>query len=281
MSGFPPQIQEYPGYTDAMEPEPKDRMDGYQGSGLLEGKSALVTGGDSGIGRAVAIAFAKEGADVAVAYLEEHEDAETTRELVEAQGRRCLLLPGDLADEGHCLDVVEHVAREFHGIDILVNHAGTQFPADFESISTDSLRRTFDVNVFAPIWLTKAAVSHMKNGGSIIMTASVNGLRGNANMIDYAASKGAVLAMTYALSSSLLEKGIRVNAVAPGPVWTPLIPATFSAEHVAKFGQNVPMGRAAQPDEIAPSYVFFASEKLSSYYTGEVLAPTGGEVHPG
>lgn len=281
MSGFPPQIQEYPGYTDAMDPEPRDRMEEYQGSGLLEGKVAVVTGGDSGIGRAVAIAFAKEGADVAIAYLEEHDDAEVTRELIEREGHRCLLLPGDLANEAHCKDVIGNVVREFHRIDVLVNHAGTQFPSDFESISTDSIRRTFDVNVFAPMWLTKAAISHMKSGSSIIMTASVNGLRGNSKMIDYAASKGAVLAMTYALSSSLLDKGIRVNAVAPGPVWTPLIPATFSADHVARFGQNVPMGRAAQPDEIAPSYVFFAAEKLSSYYTGEVLAPTGGEVHPG
>jgi NAD(P)-dependent dehydrogenase (short-subunit alcohol dehydrogenase family) len=278
---FPPQVQEYPGYTEAMVPHPQDEMREYQGSGLLKGKKALITGGDSGIGRAVAIAFAKEGADVAIAYLEEHSDAERTLDLIEEAGRRCLLLPGDLADEAHCRDVVDNVARDFHQIDVLVNHAGTQFPADFEEITTDHLRRTFEVNVFAPIWVTQAALPHMREGGSIIMTASVNGLRGNANMIDYAASKGANLAMTYALSAALVDRKIRVNAVAPGPVWTPLIPATFTADHVERFGGNVPMGRAAQPDEIAPSYVFFASEKLSSYYTGEVLAPIGGEVHPG
>lgn len=281
MTTFPPQIQEYPGYTEAMDPRPRDRMTNYQGRGLLKDKVALVTGGDSGIGRAVAIAFAKEGAHIAVAYLEEHDDAETTRELIEAEGRECLLLPGDLANEVHCNDVIDNVMRQFHHLDVLVNHAGTQFPTPFEEFSSHDLRRTFEVNVFAPMWLTRAALPHLKSGSSIIMTASVNGLRGNAKMIDYAASKGAVLAMTYALSSSLIEKGIRVNAVAPGPVWTPLIPATFSAEHVSHFGENVPMGRAAQPDEIAPSYVFFASGELSSYYTGEVLAPTGGEVHPG
>lgn len=256
-------------------------MEGYRGSGLLQDQVAIVTGGDSGIGRAVAIAFAKEGADLAIAYLEEHDDAEETRELVEREGRRCLLLPGDLAKEAHCEDLISNTIAEFHRIDILVNHAGTQFPMNFEQLSTETLRRTFDVNVFAPIWLTRAAIPYMEPGSSIIMTASVNGLRGNSAMVDYAASKGALLAMTYALSSNLLEKGIRVNAVAPGPVWTPLIPATFSADHVAHFGENVPMGRAAEPDEIAPSYVFFASSKLSSYYTGEVLAPTGGEVHPG
>lgn len=277
----PPQIQQYPGYTEAMDPRPRDHMAQYQGSGLLSDQVALVTGGDSGIGRAVAIAFAKEGADLAISYLEEHDDAEETRELVEREGRRCLLFPGDLASESHCEDLIANTVAEFHRINVLVNHAGTQFPAEFEKLSSEHLRRTFEVNVFAPMWLTRAAIPHMPDGSSIIMTASVNGLRGNASMVDYAASKGALLAMTYALSSNLIQKGIRVNAVAPGPVWTPLIPATFSADHVAHFGENVPMGRAAEPDEIAPSYVFFASSKLSSYYTGEVLAPTGGEVHPG
>jgi NAD(P)-dependent dehydrogenase (short-subunit alcohol dehydrogenase family) len=281
MSAFPPQVQHYPGLTTEMDPTPSDRMAHYQGSGLLTGKRALVTGGDSGIGRAVAIAFAKEGADVAVSYLNEHEDAQITRGEVTSAGRACLLLPGDIADEQHCRKVVDHVAREFGAIDILVNHAGTQFPSPFENITTANLRRTFEVNVYSAFWLTQAAIRHMPEGGSIILTASVNGLRGNGNMVDYAASKGAMLAMTYALSSALLERGIRVNAVAPGPVWTPLIPATFDSGHVARFGENVPMGRAAQPDEIAPSYVFFAASTMSSYYTGEVLAPTGGEIHPG
>lgn len=281
MTPFPPQVQQYPGTTTAMDPTPADRMRHYRGSGLLEGRRALVTGGDSGIGRAVAIAFAKEGAHVAISYLQEHEDAQITREEIERCERRALLLPGDIADEGHCRDLISHVAAEFGQIDILVNHAGTQFPSAFEDIETANLRRTFDVNVFSTFWLTQAALKHMPAGSSIILTASVNGLRGNGNMVDYAASKGANLAMTYALSSALLERGIRVNAVAPGPVWTPLIPATFDSEHVSRFGENVPMGRAAQPDEIAPSYVFFAANSLSSYYTGEVLAPTGGEIHPG
>jgi NAD(P)-dependent dehydrogenase (short-subunit alcohol dehydrogenase family) len=281
MTPFPPQVQQYPGITSGMDPTPQDRMSNYRGSGLLEGRRALITGGDSGIGRAVAIAFAKEGADVAIAYLSEHEDAQITREEIEKCGREAILLPGDLADEWHCRQLVEHVGNEFHHIDILVNHAGTQVPNDFEHITTEALRRTFEVNVYSTFWLTQAALPYMRNGSSIILTASVNGLRGNGNMVDYAASKGANLAMTYALSSALLERGIRVNAVAPGPVWTPLIPSTFDADHVERFGENVPMGRAAQPDEIAPSYVFFAANALSSYYTGEVLAPTGGEIHPG
>lgn len=278
---FKPQVQHYPGLSTEMDPIPQDRMIDYQGSALLAGKRALVTGGDSGIGRAVAIAFAKEGADVAISYLEEHADAQITRAEVTRAGRTCLLLPGDIGDEERCHRVVAHVVREFDRIDILVNHAGTQFPSSFESITADHLRRTFEVNVYSALWLTQAAIQHMPAGGSVILTASVNGLRGNANLVDYAASKGALLAMTYALSAALLDRKIRVNAVAPGPVWTPLIPATFDSEHVSHFGEHVPMGRAAQPDEIAPSYVFFAANALSSYYTGEVLAPTGGEVHPG
>jgi NAD(P)-dependent dehydrogenase (short-subunit alcohol dehydrogenase family) len=282
---YPDQQQEYPGAEGEMNPRPASEMRDYLGSGLLADKRALITGGDSGIGRAVAVAFAKEGADVAIAYLDEEqegEDARRTAELVAEAGRRCVLLPGDLGDEAHCGDVVESAARELGGLDILVNHHGTQKEADdVTKIDTAQWERTFQVNVTAVFWLTKAALAHLPRGGAIVNTASVNGLRGNAKLVDYAASKGAVLALTYALAQSLLDRGIRVNAVAPGPVWTPLIPSTFSADHVRKFGQHVPMGRAAQPDEIAPSYVFFAANRLSSYYTGEVLAPVGGEIHPG
>jgi NAD(P)-dependent dehydrogenase (short-subunit alcohol dehydrogenase family) len=279
------QPQPYPGSEREMSPRPASEMRDYTGSGLLAEKRALVTGGDSGIGRAVAVAFAKEGADVAVAYLDEERegaDARRTAELVAEAGRRCVLLPGDLADERHCEDVVESAAGELGGLDILVNHHGTQHETDdVTKIDTEQWERTFRVNVTAVFWVTRAALAHLPRGGSIVNTASVNGLRGNAKLVDYAASKGAVLALTSALAQQLLDRGIRVNAVAPGPVWTPLIPSTFSPDHVRTFGQHVPMGRAAQPDEIAPSYVFFAANRLSSYYTGETLAPVGGEIHPG
>jgi NAD(P)-dependent dehydrogenase (short-subunit alcohol dehydrogenase family) len=276
------QTQSYPGHTAPMHPHPRDDMSHYRGSGLLEGKRAIVTGGDSGIGRAVSVAFAKEGCDVAVAYLDETEDAARTRQLVEATGSRCVLLEGDLADEAWCRRMVREAAETLGGLDVLVNHAGTQAPADdVTSITTAQLEHTFRVNVYGPFWCTQEALQLMPDGASIINTASINGLRGNASLIDYSASKGAVLALTYALAQSLLDRRIRVNAVAPGPVWTPLIPATFDAEKVAHFGEQSPMGRAAQPDEIAPSYVFFAADRLSSYYTGEVLAPAGGEIHPG
>jgi NAD(P)-dependent dehydrogenase (short-subunit alcohol dehydrogenase family) len=280
----PPQQQPHPGQTGPMEPKPRDEMRDYQGSGLLAGKRALITGGDSGIGRAVAVAFAKEGADVAIAYLSEQEeaDAKHTAGLVEAAGRRCLTLRGDLADERHCQQVVERTAAELGGLDILVNHAGTQQPAgDLTEVTTEQWDRTFKVNVYSAFWVTRAALAHLPSGGAIINTSSINGLRGNKTMIDYAASKGALLSYTYSLAQSLTDKGIRVNCVAPGPVWTPLIPATFPPEKVESFGQQVPMQRYAHPDEIAPSYVFFAAERLSGYYTGEVLAPVGGETLPG
>lgn len=278
----PAQEQEYPGRTRDMDPRPRDEMDGWEGRGLLAGRVALVTGGDSGIGRAVAVLFAKEGADVAIAYLEEHEDAEHTAALVEKAGRRCLRLPGDLADESHCGEVAERTVAELGTIDVLVNNVATQQPVgSLRELTTDQWERTFAVNIHSYFWVTRAALGHMGRGGAIINTASVNGLRGNSSLIDYATTKGAVLAFTYSLAQSLMDEGIRVNAVAPGPVWTPLIPATFDAEKTGEFGTQVPMGRAAQPDEIAPSYLFFASEAQSSYYSGEVLAPIGGEVHPG
>jgi len=256
----------------------------YEGRKLLDGARALITGGDSGIGRAVAVAFAKEGADVAIAYLSEaeDEDARHTVELVEQAGHKCATFRGDLAAEENCQRAVDHAVSELGGLDVLVNNIATQQPvSDFAELSSEQWERTFRVNVFSYFWTTHAALQHLPDGGSIINTSSINGLRGNKSLIDYAATKGAILAFTYSLARALQDRGIRVNCVAPGPVWTPLIPATFDEEKVGKFGSQAPMGRAAHPDEIAPSYVFFASGRLSSYYSGEVLAPTGGETLPG
>jgi NAD(P)-dependent dehydrogenase (short-subunit alcohol dehydrogenase family) len=279
---IPPQQQEPPGHTAAMHPKPRDEMADYNGRDLLDHRKALITGGDSGIGRAVAVAFAKEGADVAIAYLNEHDDAEYTAELVRKAGRRCVLLPGDLADPAHCRDVVENAVHYHGGLSLLVNNVATQEQESTpEKISDERWRRTFDVNIHSFFYVTKAALPHLKQGDAIINTGSVNGLRGNKNLIDYSASKGAVIAWTYSMAQALVGRGIRVNCVAPGPVWTPLIPATMDEEKVASFGAQTPMGRAAHPDEIAPSYVFFAAERFSSYYTGEVLAPLGGETLPG
>ncbi|MEU6132309.1 SDR family oxidoreductase [Saccharopolyspora sp. NPDC047091] len=280
----PAQQQTAPGATEEMVPAPRDEMAEYRGRGLLDGKRALVTGGDSGIGRAVSVAFAKEGADVAIAYHAELEDAdaEHTAELVRAQQRQCELHRTDLGDEAACQRLVDEAAAELSGLDVLVNHAGTQAPVErFTDTTTEQFDRTFKVNVYAPFWLTRAALTHMSEGSAIINTGSVNGLRGNKTLIDYAASKGAVHVLTMSLAQSLAQRGIRVNCVAPGPVWTPLIPATLPEESVEGFGDHVPMGRMGQPDEIAPSYVFFAADQLSSYYTGKVLAPVGGETHPG
>jgi NAD(P)-dependent dehydrogenase (short-subunit alcohol dehydrogenase family) len=279
---FPRQQQERPGHEGAMDPEPQDEMRGYQGSGKLTGRRALITGGDSSIGRAVAIAFAKEGADVAIAYLSEDDDARHTVGLIEAEGRTAASIRADLSAEEECRRTVAEAVDALGGLDVLVNHIAFQNPVDdFAEITTEQWHTTFRTNVDSFFWTTKAALDHLTDGGAIINTGSVNGLRGNKQLIDYAASKGAVHVLTYSLAQNLQERGIRVNCVAPGPVWTPLIPSTMPEEHVESFGAQVPMGRAAQPDEIAPSYVFFASDELSSYYTGEVLAPIGGETVPG
>ncbi|MCT2582870.1 SDR family oxidoreductase [Actinophytocola gossypii] len=278
----PPQQQAHPGSTDEMTPEPRDSMSDYQGRDLLRHRRALITGGDSGIGRAVAIAFAKEGADVAIAYLSEHDDAKQTAELVRAEGRMCELIPGDLGDRKHCRDTVERTVSALGGLDVLVNNVATQEPADTPAEITDERwLRTFEVNIHSYFRVTAAALPHLEEGSAIINTGSVNGLRGNKTLIDYSATKGAVHAWTYAMAQALVDRGIRVNCVAPGPVWTPLIPSTLPTEHVESFGGNTPYGRVAQPDELAPSYVFFASNQLSSYYSGEVLAALGGETHPG
>jgi NAD(P)-dependent dehydrogenase (short-subunit alcohol dehydrogenase family) len=272
----------YPGHTAEMSDRPRDEMRDYVGRDLLNGKRALITGADSGIGRAVAVAFAKEGADVAIAYLEEHDDATHTASLVEDTGRRCLRLPGDLGDAKQCREVVSRTVDALEGLDILVNNVAFQNPTEeFTDIADEQWHRTFAVNIDSFFHVTKAALQHIPDGGAIINTGSINGLRGNKSLIDYSATKGAVLALTYALAQSLSDRRIRVNCVAPGPVWTPLIPATMDAEKVESFGEHAPFGRPAQPDEIAPSYVFFAAPQLSSYYSGEVLAPTGGETLPG
>lgn len=262
-----------------MTPKPEADDAGYRGSGKLRDKVALITGGDSGIGRAVAIAFAKEGADVAVVYLSEEEDAEETRALVEEQGRRCHLIAGDVGDEAFCREAVEQTVETLGKLDILVNNAAEQHPRKkFEDISTEQLERTFRTNIFGMFHLTKAALKHLPDGAAIVNTTSVTAYRGSPHLIDYSATKGAIVAFTRSLSENLLkDRGIRVNAVAPGPIWTPLIVSTFDEEKVEEFGYDQPIGRPGQPEEVAPSYVFLASDD-SSYMSGQVLHPNGGEV---
>lgn len=277
---LPPQHQEHqPGRTGEMHPAPQDRMEHYMAAGKLNSKVAIVTGGDSGIGRAVAIGYAKEGANVAIVYLEEDADAELTRDCIKHTGRKCLLIKGDIGDEAFCMDVVERTVKEFGKLDILVNNAAEQHvQEDFTDISAEQLERTYRTNIFSMFYLTKAALKHMKEGASIINTTSITAYKGKQTLVDYSSTKGAITAFTYSLSQSLAEKGIRVNAVAPGPIWTPLIPASFAAEDVASFGKHTPLGRPGQPDEVAPSFIFLASEIDSSYMTGQVLHPNGGTV---
>ncbi len=275
----PPQVQERrPGLESEMTPQPKAEDQQYRAAGKLQGKVALITGGDSGIGRAVAILFAKEGANVAVSYLDEDDDAAETKRQVEQEGQRCLLIAGDIGDEAHCQEVVERTVREFGTLDVLVNNAAEQHPQDsIEDISADQLLRTFKTNIFAQFYLVKAALKHLKSGSTIINTTSVTSYRGSPQLLDYSTTKGAIVAFTRSLSQNLIEKGIRVNGVAPGPIWTPLIPSTFPADKVASFGADVPMKRAGQPEEVANCYVFLASDD-SSYIAGQILHPNGGEV---
>lgn len=260
-----------------MEPRPKAETSS-RACGRLEGKVALITGGDSGIGRAVAILFAKEGADVSVVYLNEHEDALETKRRIEEEGRRCVVVDGDVGDERFCALAVERTIAELGRLDVLVNNAAEQHPQEsIESITEEQLDRTFRTNIFSFFHLTKAALPHLAAGSTIVNTTSVTAYRGSAHLLDYSATKGAIVAFTRSLAQSLGDRKIRVNAVAPGPVWTPLIPSTFPPDKVASFGSDVPMGRAAEPAEIAPSYVFLACQD-SAYMTGQVLHPNGGEI---
>jgi NAD(P)-dependent dehydrogenase (short-subunit alcohol dehydrogenase family) len=267
-----------PGREHEMTPRPKAQDEKHRGSGKLDGRVALITGGDSGIGRAVAIAFAKEGADVAISYLEEDRDATETQQMVEEHGRKCVLLRGDVGDESVCREWVEQTVKELGALDILVNNASEQHPKkNLEEISAEQLERTFRTNVFGYFFMAKAAMKHLKEGSCIINTASVTAYKGSAELLDYSSTKGAEVAFTRSLSQNLAKKKIRVNGVAPGPIWTPLIPSTFPGEKVETFGSDVPLQRAGQPEEVAPCYVFLASDD-SSYMTGQILHPNGGSV---
>ncbi len=261
-----------------MRPQPESKPALSKEDGKLEGKVALISGGDSGIGRAVAIAFAREGADVAILYLNEHKDAKETIRLVEKEGRRCLAIAGDIGREKFCKDAVARTVKTFGRLDILVNNAAEQHPQKgLEKITEKQLERTFRTNIFSYFFLAKAALPHLKKESAIINTTSVTAYRGSEHLLDYASTKGAIVAFTRSLSANLAKKKIRVNGVAPGPIWTPLIPSTFPAKQVAEFGSDVPLGRAGEPSEVAPCFVFLASED-SSYMTGQVLHPNGGEI---
>ncbi|MDM5301141.1 SDR family oxidoreductase [Bacillus subtilis] len=274
---LPPQHQnQQPGLEYLMDPRPV--FDKPKKAKKLEGKTAIITGGDSGIGRAVSVLFAKEGANVVVVYLNEHQDAEETKQYVEKEGVKCLLIAGDVGDEAFCNDVVMQTSQSFSSIDILVNNAAEQHvQLGIEKITSHQLVRTFQTNIFSMFYLTKAVLPHLKKGSSIINTASITAYKGNKTLIDYSATKGAIVTFTRSLSQSLVQQGIRVNAVAPGPIWTPLIPASFSAKDVEVFGSDVPMERPGQPVEVAPSYLYLASDD-STYVTGQTIHVNGGTI---
>jgi NAD(P)-dependent dehydrogenase (short-subunit alcohol dehydrogenase family) len=280
-SPLPAQHQVKPGRESKLNPPPMYGAPHYRGSGKLDGKVALVTGGDSGIGRSVAVLFAREGADVAIVYLDEHEDAETTARAVEAEGRRCLLLPGDVTSSAFCNSAVRRTVRKLGHLNILVNNAGFQEHCDrLEDLTDEHLDLTVKTNLHGYVYMARAALPHLHEGDSIIMTGSVTGIRGNKELLDYSMTKGGIHALTRALSANVLDRGIRVNCVAPGPVWTPFNPAdrpaSKAASKVAQFGAKTPMKRPAQPEEIAPAFVFFAAPSCSSYITGEILPIIGG-----
>jgi NAD(P)-dependent dehydrogenase (short-subunit alcohol dehydrogenase family) len=260
-----------------MDPQP-DSGEGYRAAGKLSGRVALITGGDSGIGRAVAVLFAKEGADVSVVYLDEHEDARETKRLVEAESRRCLTIAGDVRVEQFCAQAVDRTVSELGRLDVLVNNAAEQHTVrGIEEVTEEQLEGTFATNIFGYFFMTKAAVPHLKAGSAIVNTASITAYQGNPKLLDYSSTKGAIVSFTRALSNSLVERGIRVNGVAPGPIWTPLIPATFPEGEVEQFGQDTPMKRPGQPHEVATCYVFLASDD-ASYISGQFLHPNGGQV---
>jgi NAD(P)-dependent dehydrogenase (short-subunit alcohol dehydrogenase family) len=267
-----------PGRQKAMQQQPESDKASHNGSGKLAGKVALITGGDSGIGRAVAIAFAKEGADIAISYLEEHTDAKDTQGQVEAYGVHCTLVPGDIGDAAFCKKMVAEVVKTCGALDILVNNAGEQHPQkDVRAISSKQLERTFRTNIFSMFYLTQAAQPHLKDGGAIVNTTSVTAYKGHPILLDYSATKGAIVSFTRSLALSLAKDTIRVNAVAPGPIWTPLIPSTFTKKQIAEFGKDTAMGRPGQPEEVAPAFVFLASDE-ASYITGQVLHVNGGQI---
>ncbi|MDH2889948.1 SDR family oxidoreductase [Bacillus cytotoxicus] len=276
---LPPQHQnKQPGVESLMNPLPQYDNPYYKGSGKLKGKYMLITGGDSGIGRAVSVAFAKEGANIAIAYLDEHEDANETKKLVEKHGAKCILLPGDVSDEQHCEQIVKETVSQLGGLNILVNNVAQQYPQQsLEYITAQQLEKTFRINIFSYFHVTKAALVHLKQGDAIINTASIVAYEGNEQLIDYAATKGAIVAFTRSLAKSLMQKGIRVNGVAPGPIWTPLIPSSFDKKKVAEFGSDVPMKRPGQPYELAPAYVYLASED-STYVSGQMIHVNGGVI---
>ncbi|MFC1456176.1 SDR family oxidoreductase [Microvirga arabica] len=274
---LPPQVQDQqPGHETEMNPRP-DYEPRYPGSNRLQGKVALITGGDSGIGRATAVLFAREGANLAIMYLNENEDAQETKRLVEREGRSCLTIAGDVGDPGFCRSAVDQVIQRFGKLDVLVNNAAEQHPKkEIEEITPEQIDRTFRTNIFGYFYMVQAAMPHLKKGAAIINTTSVTAYRGSSELLDYSATKGAIVAFTRSLAQKLAGESIRVNGVAPGPIWTPLIPSTFPAEKVKQFGANTPMKRPGQPNEVAPSYLFLASED-SSYITGSVLHPNGGD----
>lgn len=276
--GQPPQEQDrQPGRETEMTPQPIFTPC-YPGSGRLQGKTALITGGDSGIGRAVSVLFAREGANVVIVYLEEDQDAKDTKALIEEEGGACLLIKGDIGRAKFCADAVKRAVQQFGGLDVLVNNAAEQHEReDVAEIGEEQMARTFRTNFYGYVFMTQAALPHLKEGSAIVNTASVTAYRGHPTLVDYASTKGAIIAFTRSLATQLADKGIRVNAVAPGPIWTPLIPASFDAEAVAKFGQDTPLGRAGQPNEVAPCHLFLACED-SAYMTGQVLHPNGGQM---